>query len=105
MPDQTIRQALFVDSKAEKENRTATIQMSQSSMLIRQRRGGNEVEESGALPKISEYAGRQYLTSTVLLHFMYVDAGKDHHLQEVTLAAVPNGLLQDRYNPHANDTI
>jgi len=33
LPDQTIRQALFVDSKAEKENRTATIQMSQSSSV------------------------------------------------------------------------
>ncbi|OHE18898.1 MAG: hypothetical protein A2X96_12465 [Syntrophobacterales bacterium GWC2_56_13] len=105
LPDQTIRQALFVDSKAEKENRTATIQMSQSSMLIRQQRAGRDVEESGALPKISEYGGLQYLTTTVLLHFMYIDTEKEHHLQEVTLAAIPNGLLQDRYNPRANDTI
>ena len=43
LPDQTIRQALFVDSKAEKSNATATIQMSQSSMMIRQQRGGREV--------------------------------------------------------------
>lgn len=28
LPEQTVRQALFVDSKAEKESRTATIQMS-----------------------------------------------------------------------------
>jgi len=105
LPDQTIRQALFVDSKAEKSNATATIQMSQSSMLIRQQRGGREVEEAGALPKISEYAGRHYLTTTVLLHFMYADAGDTHHLQEVTLAAIPNGLLQDKYNPHAKDVI
>lgn len=105
LPDQTIRQALFVDSKAEKSNATATIQMSQSSMLIRQQRGGREVEEEGSLPKISEYAGRHYLTTTVLLHFMYADIRDTHHLQEVTLAAIPNGLLQDKYNPNATETI
>ena len=105
LPDQTIRQALFVDSKAEKSNRTATIQMSQLSMLIRQNRGGREVEEAGSLPKISEYTGLHYLTTTVLLHFMYADTAKEHHLQEVTLAAIPNGLLQENYNRNANDTI
>jgi hypothetical protein len=105
LPDQTIRQALFVDSKAEKSNTTATIQMSQSSMMIRQQRGGREVEEAGSLPRISEYAGRNYLTTTVLLHFMYADIRGTHHLQEVTLAAIPNGLLQDRYNPNAMETI
>ena len=105
LPDQTIRQALFVDSKAEKSNSTATIQMSQSSMLIRQRRGGQEVQESGSLPRISEYAGRQYLTTTVLLHFKYADIGKTHYLQEATLSAIPNGLLQERYNPDAAETI
>jgi len=105
LPDQTIRQALFVDSKAEKSNATATIQMSQSSMLIRQQRGGQEVEEAGLLPKISEYGGRQYLTTTVLLNFKYTDIRDTHHLQEVTLAAIPNGMLQDRYNPNAAETI
>ena len=34
LPDQTIRQALFIDSKAEKTNRTATIQMSQTSLWV-----------------------------------------------------------------------
>ena len=74
-------------------------------MLIRQKRGGRDVEEAGALPKISEYAGRHYLTTTVLLHFMYTDMGRNHHLKEVTLAAIPNGLLQDNYNPNATETI
>ena len=43
LPDQTVRQALFIDSKAEKENRSATIQMSQTSMWVRQRRSGAQV--------------------------------------------------------------
>jgi hypothetical protein len=105
LPDQTIRQALFVDSKAEKENRTATIQMSQTSMFIRQKRGGTEVEERGLLLPISQYGGRQYLTTTTLLHFMYRDENKVHHLKEVTLAAIPNGLLQERYNPDTFNNI
>lgn len=44
LPDQTVRQALFLDSKAEKSNSTATMQMSQTSMAVRQRRGGEIVE-------------------------------------------------------------
>jgi len=105
LPDQTIRQALFVDSKAEKESRTATIQMSQSSMVIRQQRRGIDVEETGKLPKISIYGGQQYLSTTILLHFKYSDIGIDHHLEEVTITSIPNGLLQDKYNPCASDSI
>lgn len=65
-PNQTIRQALFIDSKAEKENRTATIQMSQTSMEVRQIRTGVSVVEKGLLPPISKYEGSQYLTTTAL---------------------------------------
>jgi len=32
LPEETVRQALFIDSKAEKENRSATVQMSQTSL-------------------------------------------------------------------------
>ena len=105
LPDQTVRQALFVDSKAEKENRTATIQMSQTSMCIKQLRAGVETDEKGLLPEISDYSERQYLTTTALLHFMYEDIGDIHHLREVTLAVIPNGKLQDKYNPTPDDTI
>ena len=55
LPDQMIRQALFIDSKAEKDNRTATIQMSQTSMWVRQVRAGQEINEKGFLPHISKY--------------------------------------------------
>ena len=106
LPDQTVRQALFIDSKAEKENRSATIQMSQTSMSIRQRRAGVQVNEKGFLPEISEYGGKSYLTTTCLVHFMYHDDNKGiHHLNEVTVAAIPNGKLQERYNPTVDDGI
>lgn len=106
LPEQTIRQALFIDSKAEKDSRSATIQMSQTSMCIKQRRTGTEVNEQGSLPEISEYGGKNYLTTTCLVHFQYEDdADKVHHLREVTIAAIPNGRLQKRYNPNADDGI
>lgn len=105
LPDQTVRQALFIESKAEKEHRSATIQMSQLSMWVRQQRSGSKINEKGFLPEISEYGGKYYLTTTSLVHFMYEDEGKIHHLKEVTMAAIPNGLLQDRYNPTCEDTI
>ena len=105
LPDQTVRQALFIESKAEKENRSATIQMSQLSMWVRQQRSGREINEKGFLPEISEYGGKCYLTTTSLVHFMYKDEGEIHHLKEVIMAAIPNGLLQDRYNPTCEDMI
>jgi len=103
LPDQTVRQALFIDSKAEKENRTATIQMSQTSMRVRQHRSGVNVDEKGFLPEISKYGGKNYLTTTCLIHFMYYDDNGTHHLSEVTIAAIPNGKLQATYNPTVDD--
>lgn len=105
-PEQAIRQALFIDSKAEKENRTATIQMSQTSMWIKQNRAGAVINEKGFLPEVSQYEGKEYLTTTALIHYHYEDDthGK-HKLLGATLVAVPNGRLQDRYNPTADDTI
>ena len=105
LPDTMIRQALFVDSKAEKEARTATLQMSQISMAVRQNRAEEEVDIQGKLPPISVYGGDPYLTTTLLMHYRYGDEGGRHVLQRITLAAIPNGLLQDRYNPTPDDTI
>lgn len=105
LPEHLIRQALFVDSKAEKENRTATIQMSQTSMRVRHIRSGNIVDQEGRLPPISVYDGKQYLTTTAFLHFTYADVDYQHYLKEVTIFCLPNGLLQDKYNPNPEDTI
>lgn len=106
LPDRTVRQALLIDSKAEKENRSATIQMSQTSMRVRQSRAGAETDEKGLLPEISRYEDTNYLTTTCLIHFTYHDDKEGrHHLTEVTLAAIPSGRLQERYNPTADDGI
>ncbi len=105
LPEKTVRQALFIDSKAEKENRSATIQMSQTSMWVRQRRSGRAVNEKGFLPEISGYGDKHYLTTTCLVHFMYKDEAGVHHLEEIKIAAIPSGKLQDRYNPTVDDGI
>ena len=105
MPDQTVRQALFIDSKAEKENRSATIQMSQTSMRVMQQRSGSYIKEKGVLPEISEYGDQHYLTTTCLVHFLYKDMDEIHYLKEVTIAAIPNGRLQGIYNPDVGNGI
>lgn len=105
LPDLIVRQALFVDSKAEQARRSATLQMSQISLMVRQLRRGSAIEESGRLPAISDYRGLPYLTTTLLAHYQYSDEQSHHILQTLTLAAIPNGLLQDDYNPTTEDTI
>ncbi len=104
LPEEMLRQALFVDAKAEKDSNSATIQMSQTSMHVRQARGGRDVDEPGLLPAVSMYGGKQYLSTTAFLHFCYRDEGNVHILEEVTLFVVPNGKLQDAYNPNAGDS-
>lgn len=105
LPNQTVRQALFVDSKAEKSRSSGTMQMSQLSLRVRQSRSGQTVDVAGMLPPVSVYGGWQFLTTTMLLHYHYKDDPvKNHFLDTVTLAAVPNGKLQEIYNSDANDT-
>ncbi|MBI3119850.1 MAG: SfiI family type II restriction endonuclease [Candidatus Hydrogenedentes bacterium] len=94
LPEFAIRQALFVDSKAE-----------QLSMEVRQRRAGEEIRVKGPIPEIHVYDGSSYLTTILLVHYEYRDAGGQHLLRQMTLAALPNGLLQDRHNPTPDDLI
>lgn len=112
LPNMAIRQALLVDSKAEKSANSATLQMSQLSMAVRQVRGGGATDIPGMLSPIQEYGGRQYLTTTLLAHYHYAASpgsdGKDrppYRLHRITLAAIPNGKLQERYNPDSANTI
>jgi hypothetical protein len=138
-PDYAVRQALFVDSKAEKVagQTTATLQTAQTSMRIRHVRAGANVDEAGTLPTVIDTGGAAYLTTTVFVKYNYrvrniagnvadegapeeepVDdpavaavlqappaPGEANELVSITVAAVPNGMLQDYYNPTAADTI
>ncbi len=106
-PEYAVKQALFVDSKAEKVagQTTATLQTSQFSMLVRQIRAGQQIEVSGKLPSILILRGEPYITTTLFVKYNYDEENGAHALKTVTIAAVPNGFLQERYNPTPNDTI
>lgn len=103
----SVRQALFVDSKAEKITGagTATIQTAQTSMKIRQWRGGSAIEEGGTLPTILQLQGDSYLVTTVFVKYNYQEVpGAGNELVSITIACLPSGMLQERYNPSADDT-
>lgn len=105
LPNRVVRQALFVDSKAEKSGNTGTLQMSQLSMNVHQHRLGTVVNEPGKLPPISRFDAEEFLTTTMLLHYEYEDAEENYLLRAIRICAIPNGLLQARYNPSPDDTI
>lgn len=105
LPERTAEVALLVDSKAEKDAGTATIQTSQTSMTIRHIRRGAEVSESGKLPQVIESDGRELLTVTIIVKYVYEESGSDNRrLREIVLLCLPNGALQDFYNPSAKDS-
>lgn len=109
-PDYAVRQALFVDSKAEKTEgaRTATIQTSQTSMRIRQVRQQQPVDVPGDVDSIAVVRGDEYLTTTIFVKYNYsenADNASPNHLDSISVLCLPNGILQDRYNPTANNSI
>lgn len=99
--------ALMLDAKAEKKNggKTATIQMSQTSMRVKMIRAGEAVDEQGKLGKVIERDGRIYQVVTVIAKYVYEEVGEGQRLCRIIVACIPNGILQDRYNPAPDDTI
>jgi hypothetical protein len=106
-PDYAVKQALFVDSKAEKTDgqRTATLQTSQLSMIVHQIRFGQEIHVPGKLPPVLVLKNEPYLTTTLFVKYNYDDLDEAKELKSITVAALPNGMLQARYNPDVHDTI
>ncbi|MFQ5434861.1 MAG: BglI family type II restriction endonuclease [Anaerolineae bacterium] len=106
-PDYAVKQALFVDSKAEKVSGqgTATLQTSQFSMKVRQVRGGQTIEVPGEMPPILRVRDERYITTTLFVKYNYDEENGANVLKSITVAAVPNGFLQAKYNPTAQDTI
>ncbi len=106
-PEYSIKQALFVDSKAEKieGQRTATLQTSQTSMKIEQIRSGKSVSVEGKLPKILELKEQKFITTTIFVKYNYAEDDEEKKLENVIIAALPNGFLQEKYNPSPTDNI
>lgn len=105
-PDHSVRQALFVDSKAEKIEgaRTATIQTAQTSMKIRQWRASKAIDEAGGLPLSLQLQGNDYLVTTIFVKYNYREIQDTNELVNISVTCLPNGMLQERYNPTAEDT-
>ena len=99
--------ALMLDAKAEKPNgnSTATIQMSQTSMTVKMRRGGVDMAEPGGLEQEIQRGDRTFQVVTVIAKYVYEAAGETQRLDRIIVACIPNGRLQERYNPNAQDTI
>lgn len=99
--------ALMVDAKAEKSDgyRTATIQMSQTSMRVRMKRAGRDTDEPGKLAQDIQRDGRTFHVVTVVVKFVYSESGGGYALDGIIAACIPNGKLQGKYNPNAADTI
>lgn len=106
--DFAVRQALFVDSKAENVSgaTTATIQMAQTSMTVRQKRGGNVIEVPGSLQPVAVVSGQALLTTTIFVKYNYrAVIGSPQELVSISVLALPNGLLQTKYNPDPDQGI
>jgi hypothetical protein len=105
--DYAVRQALFVDSKAEKVSgaATATLQTAQTSMRIRHIRKGTAVDVPGKMPVVIDTESGTCVITTIFVKFNYRVQAQENRLINITIAALPNGMLQDRYNPTATDTI
>ena len=108
-PEYSVRQALFIDSKAEQVagSRTVTIQTSQTSLRIRQIRSGQPIDVQGTLPRTLQLQGVDYLVTTVFVKYNYEDSeGKSEKaLQNISVTCLPNGMLQEQYNPSHEETI
>lgn len=103
-PDYAVRQALFVDSKAEKEHGTITLQTAQTSMTIRHIRAGKAVQVPGTLPLLVHTEKGDCICTTIFVKYEYSDKPKTK-LLEISVAAAPSGALQKTYNPSVDDTI
>ncbi len=98
--------ALMLDAKAEKSSgSTATIQMSQTSMIVKMQRSGVAVAVPGGLEQVIKRRGRELLVVTVIAKFVYLENAGVRRLDRIIVACIPNGILQDRYNPDETDTI
>lgn len=74
-------------------------------MVVRQVRAGRLLEVPGKLPQIIELKGIAYLSTTIFVKYNYAESGGNRELVDLTVIAVPNGMLQERYNASPLDTI
>ena len=107
-PDFSLRQALFVDSKAEKgAPNVARVQVSQTSMPIRyiNSKTGVIIDKSGTMPEIYQHADGPCLTTSIFVKYHYAKQLDLYILTSITILCIPNGMLAAIYNPTPQNTI
>jgi hypothetical protein len=105
LPQLAARQALLVDSKAEKARNVARLQTSQTSLPIRLVSHGREVNVAGQLGVEMLLHDNPFLVTTIFVHYHYEEQRTGRLLKNITIAALPNGILAEKYVPNAHDTI
>ena len=105
LPDFAVRQALLVDSKAELSRNVARLQVSQTSLPIRQIRRDQEVNLPGGLAAEMVLRDNAFLVTTIFIHYHYEDPDGARLLKNMTIAALPNGRLAGICVPSAQETI
>ena len=76
--------------------------MSQTSMRVRMRRSGVEMDEPGGLEQVISRGGRSLYVVTIIAKYVYDDTATGQELRRLIVSCIPNGLLQERYNPNAS---
>lgn len=105
LPDFAVEQALLVDSKAEKGSASsARLQITQTSMEVRQMIRGEPFRMQGLVDKVWESPPHTYITNTALVKYCY-RTDPAPALDQIIVAAIPHGFLQEHYNPDERDGI
>lgn len=106
LPGFSMEEAVFVDSKAEKNaTNNCRVQVTQTSLEIRQMRQGSEVRVPGRVEPVWRTNGHNYLTTTLFVKYHYNDSQANNALRQITVACLPHRYLQDVYNPSPSDGI
>jgi hypothetical protein len=57
------------------------------------------------VPRVAVLGSEPFLTTTIFVKYVYATTERRNTLRQIKTACLPNGLLQERYNPTAVDTI
>lgn len=74
-------------------------------MRVKMLRQGSAIDEAGKLPSFIDRDGRSLYVVTVFAKYIYDVVNGARILKRIIAACLPNGLLQDQYNPSENETI
>lgn len=74
-------------------------------MRIKQVRQRQQLDVPGTIPIVAVLKGVPFITTTIFVKYVYGTVDGANVLKKIIVACVPNGFLQDYYNPTVADTI